>query len=56
MKKTALETQHSPLLTCRYYLEETNGDIKAAVRMARLDDSWDHQEGYRRGHRFVYHV
>ena len=28
--------------TARYYLEEANGDVKAAVRLARMDESWEH--------------
>jgi hypothetical protein len=33
----------------RYYLEESNGDVKAAVSLARMDDSWEHVTGNRRG-------
>ena len=31
--------------TARYYLEEANGDVKAAVRLARMDESWEHVAG-----------
>ncbi len=31
-----------PLL--RYYLEETGGDVKRAVDLARNDDAWEHAE------------
>ena len=36
----------------RYYLEETGGDMKAAVLLARTDDSWEYasgQQGSQRG-------
>ena len=36
----------------RYYLEETNGDIKAAVQLARLDETWEHVAGSRHQRQF----
>ena len=39
----------------RYYLEETDGDMKAAVQLARLDDSWEHVAGSRTGRRHFFH-